>query len=89
MYKTRNHKYSTVLSIDLHGMRVEEALTKLNNSLPIWIDTAMRGDHPWVIPVKIICGKGSQTLSEAVSEWIREKKSVSNAPQRSLYRNER
>ena len=82
LYKTRNIKrsISQVICIDLHGMSKNEALSKLDEHLPQWIDVAMRGSYPFVIPVKIICGKGSQTLSEAVAEWIRKKKEVSNAP---------
>lgn len=82
LYKTRNIKrsMSQILCIDLHGMSKTEALSKLDEHLPQWIDIAMRGSYPFVIPVKIICGKGSQTLSEAVAEWIRRKKEVSNAP---------
>ena len=82
LYKTRNIKRSLpqILSIDLHGMSKSEAISKLDNNLPLWFDTAMRGSYPFVVPVKIICGKGSQTLSEAVAEWIRKKKEVSNAP---------
>ena len=82
LYKTRNIKRSLpqIVSIDLHGMSKSEAISKLDNNLPQWIDTAMRGSYPFVVPVKIICGKGSQTLSEAVAKWIRKKKEVSNAP---------
>ena len=82
LYKTRNIKrsMSEIPSIDLHGMSKNEAVSKLDENLPHWIDIAMRGSYPFVIPVKIVCGKGSQTLSEAVAEWIRKKKEVSNAP---------
>ena len=45
-----------------------------------WVNTAMNGNYPWVIQVKIICGGGYQILSETVDAWIREKKNVSNAP---------
>ena len=61
-------------------MSKNEAVSKLDEHLPHWIDVAMRGSYPFVFPVKIICGKGSQTLSEAVAEWIRKKNEVSNAP---------
>ena len=82
LYKTRNIKRSMlqILSIDLHGMSKNEAVSKLDENLPNWIDIAMRGSYPFVIHVKIVCGKGSQMLSEAVAKWIRKKKEVSNAP---------
>ena len=71
------------IMIDLHGLK-EEALQKLNESLPGWVDTAMKGEHPWVIPVKIVVGGGNQILADAVEDWIRTKDSVSNAP-KNLY----
>eukprot|EP00574_Skeletonema_japonicum_P007120 CAMPEP_0201726926 /NCGR_PEP_ID=MMETSP0593-20130828/10527_1 /ASSEMBLY_ACC=CAM_ASM_000672 /TAXON_ID=267983 /ORGANISM="Skeletonema japonicum, Strain CCMP2506" /LENGTH=492 /DNA_ID=CAMNT_0048218521 /DNA_START=79 /DNA_END=1554 /DNA_ORIENTATION=- len=57
------------LSIDLHGCTTGEALEKLNESLPRWIDSAMRGSHPFVEVVDIITGSGKQILSEAVEGW--------------------
>ena len=72
------------IMVDLHGLTKEEALQKLNEDLPGWVDTAMKGEHPWVIPVKIVVGGGNQILAEAVEDWIRNKDSVSNAP-KNLY----
>merc|ERR1712194_575614 len=66
--------------VDLHGMTKSNALRELDENLPHWIEAAMKGSYPWVIPVKIICGGGNQVLSEAVIDWIRENKQVSNAP---------
>jgi len=40
---------------------------------------AMKGKYPWVIPVKVVCGGGSQ-LSEAVENWIKRNDHVANAP---------
>ena len=45
-----------------------------------WVDTAMKGGHPLVIPVDIICGGGSQILAVTVEKCIKENKSVANAP---------
>ena len=70
--------------IDLHSLTVDKALAKLDESLPTWVDVAMKGEYPWVIPVKIVCGGGSQLLSEAVENWIKKNDQVANAP-KSLY----
>ncbi|KAL7540296.1 hypothetical protein ACHAXR_010011 [Thalassiosira sp. AJA248-18] len=43
----------------------------------------MRGEYPWVIPVDIVCGGGSQILSEAVKAWIRNNRQVANRPKNS------
>ena len=48
------------ITIDLHGYTKEAAVEKLNASLPSWIDAAMHGDFPFVVPVTIICGAGGQ-----------------------------
>jgi DNA-nicking Smr family endonuclease len=67
------------ITIDLHGYTKEAAVEKLNASLSSWIDAAMRGDYPFVIPVTIICGAGGQVLSEVVEQWIRDNERVANA----------
>jgi hypothetical protein len=41
---------------------------------------AMKSDYPFVVSVTIVCGKGSQVLSEAVGAWIKKNKKVANAP---------
>ena len=64
-------------SIDLHGCNKEEALQTLNDAVPIWLNAAMK-EHPYTIPVNIICGGGNQVLSEAVEHWIRETRHVAN-----------
>ena len=72
------------IMIDLHGMTVDEAVNKLDVSLPTWVGVAMQGEYPWVIPVKIVCGGGSQLLSEEVENWIKKTDQVANAP-KNLY----
>jgi len=66
--------------IDLHGLTAEEAIYRLDKHLPDWIETAMKGTYPFVIPVKIVCGGGSQILAEVVENWIRQNDNVANAP---------
>ena len=68
------------ISLDLHGLTKKGALSTLKENLPRWVDTAMKGEHPWVIPVNVICGGGSQELSEVVAAWIRREKQVANRP---------
>jgi len=82
LYKTLklSHKRSAI--IDLHGCSKDEALGKLDKSLPVWVDTAMRGNNPWVLGVDIICGGGTQILSDVVKEWIRANQQVANRPKR-------
>jgi len=66
--------------IDLHGLTAEEAVCRLDRHLPDWIETAMKGTYPFVIPVKIVCGGGSQILAEVVENWIKQNDNVANAP---------
>ena len=68
------------LSIDLHGCTTDEALKSLDKSLPQWIDSAMRGTHPFVKAVDIITGSGKQILSEAVELWIKSNTQVARRP---------
>lgn len=83
-----NHLYSSrkktsscksTRAIDLHGCSCKEAIEMLDQSLPVLVEDAMNDDH-WVVPVDIICGCGSQTLSQAVEQWIRSSRHVSNRP---------
>jgi hypothetical protein len=37
-------------------------------------------DDPWVIPVNIVCGCGSQTLAGVVENWIKRQSTVANRP---------
>jgi len=73
---------NTMPTLDLHGCTKEEALKKLNESLKVWVDTAMQGTYPFVQPARIVCGCGNQILSEVVENWIRERQNVSNAPKK-------
>ena len=66
--------------IDLHGCTKDQAIQRLDEALNDWVKTAMEGEYPWVMPVDIICGGGSQILSETVEGWIKEKNNVANAP---------
>ena len=70
------------ISIDLHGRTMEEALSDLDSKLPEWINIAMRGAHPFMIRVVIVCGGGNQILSEAVEGWIKGNENVARAPQK-------
>ena len=87
LYKT-THKPSSrtkrgwrgaVASLDLHGLTREEALRELDAHLPTWVDAAMRGSYPFVMPVTIVCGGGAQVLAGTVEQWIRERSHVANA----------
>ena len=72
------------ITVDLHGLSKADALETLDDMLPEWVEIAMRGDDPWVIPVTIVCGKGGQSLSEVVEDWIKRNEKVANAP-KSMY----
>lgn len=76
----------TKLSVDLHGYTKQEAVSKLDECLPEWKDTAMKGEYPFVVPVTIICGGGAQILSETVERWIKENDGVANAPKKAMAR---
>ena len=84
LYKTsKRSKFchpKPVDTIDLHRLTRDEAWKKLEKSLPIWIDKAMEGPHPYVIPVEIIHGKGKQVLAEMVEQWIKSHSQVAKAP---------
>ena len=71
---------SSVPTLDLHGCTREEAIARLNESLEEWVVTAMKGYDPFVITAIIVCGCGSQVLSETVQEWIKSTSQVRNAP---------
>ncbi|KAL9188248.1 hypothetical protein ACHAXT_006626 [Thalassiosira profunda] len=88
LYKTTKRSSRSVrqrpIVTDLHGLTKEEALSKLDESLPRWTDVALKGAYPFVVPVTIVCGGGSQVLSEIVATWIRRNESVANAPRNAL-----
>ena len=84
LYKTakRPHQHAkmpSVAKVDLHGCTKEEAVERLGTSLYEWMDTAMHGSYPWVIPALIICGGGHQILSETVENWIKDTKNVARS----------
>ncbi len=60
-----------VLRIDLHGMRREEALRKLEDA----VDKTLRGDAACI---EVVHGLGKGTLKEAVHEYLRKTKAVKN-----------
>ena len=66
--------------VDLHGLTKEQALVKLDQLLPEWVDRAMKSEYPFVIKVRIVCGGGDQVLAEAVAAWIRRQTNVAIAP---------
>ena len=78
-HRRNSHPLKTI-SLDLHGMSKDEALQTLDKKLPKWINIAMNGRDPWVIPVDIICGGGNQILSEVVAAWIKRENQVGNRP---------
>ena len=84
LYKTSKHskliRSKPSICLDLHKLTKEQALAALNDSLPTWIETANSGMYPFVIQVRIVCGKGSQTLSEVVMQWINSQQQVAHAP---------
>ncbi|KAL3804024.1 hypothetical protein HJC23_006415 [Cyclotella cryptica] len=90
LYKTSKPAFSSNRSnnftIDLHGHTEEEALQRLDESLPEWMDAAMQGEYPFVVPVLIVCGGGAQILSEVVERWIKENDCVANAPKKTISR---
>lgn len=67
-------------SLDLHGLRRNEALAKLDEQLVKWVDIAMRSEYPFVIRVAVVCGGGNQVLSETVEKWVKSNDTVANAP---------
>jgi len=81
------HSPCSAYTLDLHGYTRKEALIKLDESLEVWVDTAMKGSYPFVIPAMIVCGCGSQVLSETVEKWIKSTRNVCNAPKNSTPRN--
>ena len=70
----------SVPTLDLHGCTREEAIARLNESLEEWVDIAMKGYDPFVITAVIVCGCGTQILSETVQGWIKSTRQVRNAP---------
>ncbi|KAL3799683.1 hypothetical protein ACHAWO_002867 [Cyclotella atomus] len=67
-------------SIDLHGCSKNRAVELLDSAVQTWIDSAMTGNHPWVVRVDIIWGGGAQILGDTVEQWIKEQKNVAHRP---------
>ena len=92
LYKTTKASSTSPLNVsqggiptlDLHGYTEEEAIVKLDESLEAWFEIAMTGSYPFVITALIICGCGSQVLSETVQDWIKSTSRVRNAPKNHL-----
>jgi len=80
LYKTSKSASSGLITLDLHGCTKDEALEMLGENFLVWVDTAMKGEYPWVIPVDIVCGGGNQILSEVVKGWVRNNLQVANRP---------
>ena len=84
LYKTPRrpqpgHRCAAPATLDLHGCTREEALRRLDDALPRWVDDAMRGSYPFVRRATIVCGGGDQVLAGLVARWIRERAQVANA----------
>jgi len=77
--RTSQNSQRNIPTLDLHGCTREEAVVKLNKSLKVWVETAMKGSYPFVITAEIVCGCGSQVLSETVQTWIKSTSHVRNA----------
>ncbi len=77
---TPQQSRSSIPTLDLHGCTREEAIAKLNEILEQWVDTSMKGSYPFVITAMIVCGCGTQVLSETVQGWIKSSIQVRNAP---------
>ena len=84
LYRTtklrQTHGSCDIPVLDLHGFTREEALFKLEESRKVWVDMAIQGSYPFVIPAMIVCGCGNQILSEMVQKWIRSTENICNAP---------
>ena len=70
--------------LDLHGFTRDAALAKLEESLEAWVNMALLGSYPFVMPAVIVCGKGNQILSEAVQKWIKSTKHICLAPKNTM-----
>jgi hypothetical protein len=86
LYKTsklslrKSKPFQRITTLDLHGCSMDKALEMLHKGLHEWVEEAMKGEHPFVIPVNIICGGGNQILSEVVAQFIRDNPQVANRP---------
>ena len=81
LYKTSKFKSLSserIITLDLHGCSRYKAMGMLRKSLQEWVDIAMNGEYPFLIPCDIICGGGNQILSEIVAQFIRDSPQVAN-----------
>lgn len=76
----RSSKMVRVITLDLHGCSRYSALNILTKRLYEWVDEAMSGEYPFVIPVDVICGGGNQVLSEIVAQFVCDNRQVANRP---------
>ena len=68
------------IQLDLHGCTKAKALKMLEQGLKEWVELAQKGEYPFIISVDIICGGGSEVLSELVAQFVRENAQVANRP---------
>ena len=81
LYKTSKFKSLScykIITLDLHGCSRYKAMGLLRKNLQEWVDLAMKGEYPFLIPCDIICGGGNQLLSEIVAQFIRDSPQVAN-----------
>ena len=84
LYLTNKTRASVACTLDLHGLSRDQALMRLDDCLPQWMEDAMRSIHPFVITVRLVVGRGNQVLADCVEAWIRGQKNVANAPSGSV-----
>jgi len=83
LYKTSKIRLaapSAEMTLDLHGRSRSEALDLLRCRLASWTERAMRSEYPFVVAADIVCGRGTQELSELVTDFIRENPQIANRP---------
>lgn len=51
-----------LVTLDLHGMSKQQALELLDESLPGWVDLAMKGDHPFDWLLTLLWGRKSAAI---------------------------
>ena len=65
---TKHPKHHLLPSVVLPHYMIEEAKKKLDSTVKLWLNTAMKGSHPFVMQSKLVCGCRSQILSEVVKD---------------------
>ena len=83
LYKTSKMRVAAPsgdMTLDLHGRSRPEALGLLRRRLAIWSERAMMSEYPFVVAADIVCGRGTQGLSELVAEFIRDNPQIANRP---------